>query len=352
MRAIGCVERMPLQEQTNLHRRYTVGRVLAEDAYSFTYAGMDTKARQAVMIREFFPELLAARTADSSAVSPQNKSCGELFFLASEAFRSQYAVLTQAIGNANIISVFDAFFANGTAYAITEPEEGVSLAEYVRMQERPLLEGELAYIAKALSDALLVVHSLSIMHHDITAENILLCTDGTVKLTDFGAARVTVRDRRQTDEAQPWKDLQGLGRALYEAYTGQPVPTDAAQCEKYLSPMLAGVLERMLTDDPSLRFDSVFDFLHAAEGLDIRPVRPRVTTDWILAYRQTEQARATQQERLERARMRERNRPQLREAQKNINATTEQPRMRPLWILACGIVLLGTMAALLIRYLR
>lgn len=274
----------PLTQGVCLHHRYMVRAAVTWDSFCFVYHGFDSKVHQEVEIWEFFPRNIAERADGSPAVSPINRSCGALFFLASDAFQRQYAALHQAIGCANIISVFDAFFENGTAYAVTERVDGVSLATYVAMQDRPLIDGELGYIAGALSDALLVVHSLSILHHDITKDNILLCTDGTVKLTDFGAARNTVQTHHEVDDSKPWIDIRALGRALYTAYTGNPVPEPVAAICQTVPAMIAGVFERMLTDDPALRFESVFDFMHAADGINLAAVRPQVTQARIAEY--------------------------------------------------------------------
>lgn len=284
---------IPLPEATSLRRRYTVRRVTGFDACSITYDGFDYSAHQPISIIEFFPQRLAMRAQSVGTVSPVNRDAGAQFFLGSEAFLNQYQALTHAIGSPNIISVFDAFFENGTAYAVTERACGVTLAEYLCMQKRPLTPGELAYAAVALSDALLIVHSLNILHHAIAPERILLCSDGTVKLTNFCAAHETIRLACDVTQREPFTDIRALGQALYCAFTGAPAPANASAVNPGLMPTLRAMFEGMLAENPALRFTTVFDLRYAASNLDIVPVRPDVTAASIEQFRRYSHAKQT-----------------------------------------------------------
>ena len=285
---------IPLPEGTSLRRRYTVRRVTGYDDCSIRYDGFDFKARQPVSILEFFPQRLAMRALPHGTVSPVNRESGALFFLGSEAFLTQYSALTQAIGSPSIISVFDAFFENGTAYAITEQPEGLTLGEYLRMRGRALTQGELAYVANALSDALLIVHSLNTLHHDITAGHILLCTDGTVKLTDFSAAHETVRRGRDVAMREPFEDIRALGKTLCQAFTGAAHSGGTPRRGAEISDTLRLMFERMLTDNAALRFSSVFDLRYAVGSLDVIPERPSVTAAQIADFRSAQRIAAVQ----------------------------------------------------------
>ncbi len=287
---------IPLPEGTSLRRRYTVRRVTGYDDCSIIYDGFDFKARQPVSVLEFFPQRLAMRALSPGTVSPLNRDAGALFFLGSEAFLTQYSALTQAIGSPNIISVFDAFFENGTAYAVTEQAEGLTLSQYLRMRERTLTQGELAYIANALSDALLVVHSLNMLHHDITAEHILLCTDGTVKLIGFCAAHETVRRGRDVVMREPFEDIRTLGKTLCQAFTGMVVSSGSPLRRADVSGALRPMFERMLSDNAALRFSSVFDLRYAVGSLDVMPERPNVTAAQIEDFRSAQRIAVAQAE--------------------------------------------------------
>lgn len=276
---------VPLAAGTCLRRRYTVRDPIRFDDCSITYRGFDFKARQPVCIVEFYPSTLAMRAFVSGTVSPQSKASGALYFLSSEAFLQQHQTLMQAIGSPNIISVFDAFFENGTAYAITEQPEGLYLDEYLRLRGGPLRQEELVYIGSALSDALLIVHSLSILHCGIRADRILICTDGTVKLTGFSAAHFTVHNGHDAAYLEPSDDILSLGKTLYSAWTGRAAaspaepPLDARMPEN-----LSNLFRQMLSADPAMRFASVFDLRYAMNNMDLVPERPRLTAADIEAF--------------------------------------------------------------------
>ncbi len=276
--------RAPLSEGTSLHRRYNIQHAFRCDDATLAYSGFDYVARQPVMVLEFFPVRIASRAKDSVAVSPMDREYGELFFLGMDAFYRQYDKLMQTIGSPNILSVFDAFFENGTAYAVTEQPVGLSLTQYLTLRRRSLNDGELVYIVRALADALLVVHSCNLLHHGISEQTILLCPDGTVKLTDFSEGHTAVRDGHAVRNGEPWNDIHALGETLYRAYfqTRQdivPMYMDATM-PRTLSALFAG----MLSDSASQRFTSVFDLRYTADSLDIAPVCPDVTPESIAAY--------------------------------------------------------------------
>ena len=326
----------PLPLNANLRRRYAIKNVISAGACSVTYDAFDYIARQNVVVKEYFPRQLALRAEGSDAVSPRNKDCGALYFLGSEAFMRQYGALTQAIGNANIVSVFEAFFENGTAYAVMEKLYGVTLASYLAMHRRPLRLGELARIAPALGDALLIVHSLSILHHSICMDSVYLCLDGTVKLFSFGAARQTLRARHELSEDEPWRDVQALGRTLYEACTGKAPEDGGTAKSAELPAALSGMLTRMTTDDPAQRFASVFDFRHAVVSLDLEPEPFDLTQERIMAY-SVEQAELAQRERrLQAAHNRKRERERVRLAR----------RGRLLALLGAALLLIIVLAAI------
>ena len=281
------LECAPLAAGTSLHRRYTVRRVLLRDAFSVLYDAFDCRAHQPVVVEEFFPTAIAARATGATAVSPRDREAGELFFCGSEAFLRQYGVLTQAIGSPNILSVFEAFFENGTAYALTEPLDGVTLTDYLELRGRTLDSGELVYILRAIADALLVVHSLNTLHHGITGDTILLGTDGTVKLARFCAGRATVERRRAVDDTAVWADIRALGAALYRAYTGRA--PDGVRLGPGTPASIASALTAMLSDNPAERCETVFDLRYLAYGIEVAPVCPAVTLGEIGAFRRARQ---------------------------------------------------------------
>ena len=262
-----------------LHRRYVIDGVLGRGTYGITYFGHDEKTGTRIALKEYFPYALALRAEQGTALMPKNKACGALFFLGSEMFYRQHLALTDAKGSENLVTVYTAFFENGTSYAIMERLEGVTLERFLQLRRRRLYPEEAMYIAASLADALLVVHSLNSLHYDINARSIFLCTDGSVKLIDFGAAKAGLRARHEVDDTEPWIDLSAIGRTLYEAMTGLAVFGDGIQPHANIPPQFFEFLWHLLETSGYRRIASVFDYRHALACVEIGAVCPDVTAE-------------------------------------------------------------------------
>lgn len=264
---------------TLLHRRYILDGVLGRGTYGITYYGHDEKTGTRIAIKEYFPYALATRMEKAFALTPKNPACGALFFLGSEMFYRQHLALTDAKGSENLVTVYTTFFENGTSYAVMERLEGVTLERYLQLRRRRLYPDEAMFIAASLADALLVVHSLNSLHYDINARSIFLCTDGTVKLIDFGAAKAGLRARQEVDDTEPWIDLAAIGKTLYESMTGLAVFGDGIQPHANIPPQFFEFLWQTGDSAGYRRVANVFDYRHALACVEIGAICPDVTED-------------------------------------------------------------------------
>jgi eukaryotic-like serine/threonine-protein kinase len=112
------------------------------------------------------------------------------------------ARLASRMNHPNVVQIFDVGVIDGRYFIAMELVRGVSLARLVsalREHGEHLPLDLLLYVARALCDALHHAHEqrgpdglpLNLVHRDVTLENVLVSTDGQVKLTDFGIARAT-----------------------------------------------------------------------------------------------------------------------------------------------------------------
>jgi|GEM_PF-5854660 len=264
---------------TTLHRRYTIDGVLGRGTYGITYFGHDEKTGTPIALKEYFPYALADRAPESHALTPKNKACGALFFLGSEMFYRQHLALTDAKGSENCVTVYTAFFENGTTYAVMERLTGVTLERYLQLRRRKLFPDEAMYIAASLADALLVVHSLNSLHYDINARSIFLCMDGAVKLVDFGAAKAGLRARQEVDDTEPWVDIAAVGKTLYESMTGLAVFGDGIQPHANIPPQFFEFLWQATGGAGYRRISNVFEYRHALACVEIGAVCPDVTEE-------------------------------------------------------------------------
>ena len=217
--------------------KFTLGRVLGEGGFGITYLGAHQHLQRTVAIKELFPER-ARRHGTNVSVSEHQK--GD-FHMEKERVLEEARVISR-LDSPHIVEVHDAFLENNTAYIVMEYLEGRSLQEYIEA-EGPLPPDDVHRIAMAACDALTEVHGQSLLHRDISPDNIMLTDDGRMVLIDFGSARhfamgQTVRHTRIlkvgyaapemfSAHAQfgPYTDIFCLGGTLYHALTGTPPPS-------------------------------------------------------------------------------------------------------------------------------
>ena len=157
-----------------------------------------------------------------------------------EDFRRRFHAESQAVAmlsHPNIVSVYDV--SSGEAdYIVMELIDGISLKQYMEMKGILNWKETLHFgmqIAKALEHA----HSRGIVHRDIKPHNDMVLKNGSVKVTDFGIARIMSKGNTLTKEAlgsvhyispeqakggrvDNRSDIYSLGVVMYEMMTGRP----------------------------------------------------------------------------------------------------------------------------------
>ncbi|MDD7428908.1 MAG: protein kinase [Oscillospiraceae bacterium] len=223
--------------------RYAVGRVIGMGGFGITYLAYDIKIGRKIAIKEFFPFGLAARGADHLTVSVSMKeNSPSVFQNGAERFYEEASMVAGFSDNPNIVGVYDFFYENSTAYYTMEYLEGQTLKDHI-VHNGVLSTEQAVFLAGCVADALMTVHGASILHRDISPDNIMLCSSGRVKLIDFGAARQVVADGSQNmsvilkpgfapleqyqkkGKQGPWTDIYSLGTTLFYALTGL-IPDD------------------------------------------------------------------------------------------------------------------------------
>lgn len=225
-----------------LLNRYVIGRVIGKGGFGITYLAYDALVGRKIAVKEYFPYGVAQRTATSAEVSVTSADSAEAFKLGAEKFYNEARLVSKFNGNPNIVGVYDCFYENGTVYIAMEYLRGQTLKEYIR--DNGILKAPQAlFIAKNISSALVVAHSASVLHRDISPDNIIICDNGDIKLIDFGAARQVVAEHSQSfsvilkpgfappeqyrkkGNQGPWTDVYSVGTTLYFTLTGD-IPED------------------------------------------------------------------------------------------------------------------------------
>jgi serine/threonine protein kinase/Tol biopolymer transport system component len=102
----------------------------------------------------------------------------------------QEAKAASALNHPNILTVHEIGRANDTTFIATEFVDGVTLRQHMRQRLKLV---EILDIAAQIASALVAAHAAGIVHRDIKPDNIMVRTDGLVKLLDFGLAKLTER---------------------------------------------------------------------------------------------------------------------------------------------------------------
>ena len=218
-------------------------------------------------------------------------------FASDAAFTARFRREAQAaanLGHPNIVGIYDFGEDGDTYYMVMELIEGRTLRDVVRA-EGPLLPRRAAEIAAETAAALTVAHAAGVYHRDIKPGNIMLTSDGSVKVTDFGIARALDDSEELTrtgavigtatyfspEQAQGLpaderSDIYSLGVVLYELLCGQPPFTGESpvavayqHVSEYATPPsglnpdvsagLEAIVEKAMEKSPENRYQSASD---------------------------------------------------------------------------------------------
>lgn len=170
-------------------RRYRLERVLGVGGYGITYQGLDTRLDGAVAVKEYFPSFCAQRITQRGADIRCMAGMEQTYAVGMERFLREARTLRQLNHVACVVRVTDFFEENHTAYLVMEYLDGKNLKQMAagfggRIPPEVLLPA-MAPIIRALGQ----VHETGLIHRDVSPDNIMMLSDGTMRLIDFGNAR-------------------------------------------------------------------------------------------------------------------------------------------------------------------
>ena len=222
--------------RAGLRDSYAIERELGRGGMAVVYLAHDLRHDRPVALKLLHPELAAA--------------------LGPERFQREIRFAAR-LQHPHILTVLDSGEAAGRLWFTMPFVEGESLRDRIR-RERQLPVDVALQIGREAARALDYAHQHGIVHRDIKPENILLTSDGTTLVADFGIARALEGDDRLTqtglaigtpaymspEQAAGDKgvdartDVYSLGAVLYEMLAGEPPftgPTAQAMIARRLS---------------------------------------------------------------------------------------------------------------------
>jgi serine/threonine protein kinase len=240
---------LALPTGTELVGDFRIERVLGQGGFGITYLATETALARQVTIKEYFPSDFAARNEDLSAVPRSNDSAGD-YQWGLDRFLDEAQTLAR-FDHRHICRVYRYFRANNTGYMVLHFEEGASLKGWIKGLGRAPRQAELDQIIAPLLEALEIIHAADFLHRDIAPDNIMVRTDGSPVLIDFGSARgdIAQHSRKvsalvkpgyspyeqyaETGKQQgPWTDIYALGATLYHCITGKRPPDSPSRIVK------------------------------------------------------------------------------------------------------------------------
>ncbi len=223
---------------------YEIESILGQGGFGITYLALDTNLNHKVAIKEYLPVEFATRSL-SGEVQPISDKHVEMFEWGKKRFLDEARTLFP-FKHPNIVRVLSFFECNYTGYIVMEYVEGVDFADLIRAGE-PFSEDQLLGIINPILEGLSLVHDQGYIHRDIKPRNIVIRTDGSPVLIDFGSARQALGGQTRTlttlvtpgyspleqyhgasGHQGPWTDIYALGATLYAGATGR-APVDSMQ---------------------------------------------------------------------------------------------------------------------------
>ena len=228
--------------------RYEIEDVLGWGGFGITYLAYDQSLDLQVAVKELFPSNLVYRMPWSTQVEVHSEKMKLEFERGMHRFLEEARNMAQFAEEKHIVHVYNYFQENDTAYLVMEYLEGCTLKDMITEKGGRLPYTQVVSIMRDVLDAFSALHKRKIIHKDISPDNIFICTDGTVKLIDFGAAgSVDEADEltrsvilkpgyappeqyRTKGRLGPWTDIYAAGATMYYALTGV-VPEESVNRE-------------------------------------------------------------------------------------------------------------------------
>lgn len=250
---------------------YEVKKEIGRGAMGVVYLGHDSKIDRTVAIKTL--------ALSEEFAGDDLKDVTKRFF--------KEAQVAGKLNHPNIVTVYDAGQEHDLTYMAMEYLDGHDLSHYIQGKKKPKVDWVLDIIWH-IAGALDYAHGEGIIHRDVKPANIMHSKDGTVKIMDFGIARVTDSSTTKTgtalgtpsymspeqisgEKVKGSSDFFSLGVTMYELLTGElPFKGDSlpamifqittkrhpsiTSLRKRLPSCVKTIVDKLLQKDPKKRY--------------------------------------------------------------------------------------------------
>lgn len=229
-------------------------------------------------------------------------------FAGSEEFLRRFRNESKAIAllsHPNIVKIYDVGFTDKVQFIVMEYVDGITLTDYIE-QQGVLKWRDAVHFTIQILKALQHAHDRGIVHRDIKSSNIMLLSDGTIKVMDFGIARFNRENNKTMSEktigsvhyispeqargdiTDERSDIYSVGVALYEMLTGkkpfdgdtpvsialmhmQSTPKKPSEINSTIAEGLEQIVLRAMQKDPAQRYQTAGEMIKDLEEFKKNP---------------------------------------------------------------------------------
>lgn len=286
---------------TLLNNRYLVGRVLGKGGFGVTYIAKDIISNNICAVKEYMPSEYSTRSGGTQNIVPFSDDKARFVFThGRDKFMEEAKTLLKLRNNPIVVDILDYFTQNNTAYLVMEYLDGQDLRKMARTSHGKLDPDFAKMVFVTIASSLMEIHRMNILHRDLSPENIIVTSNGRIKLIDFGAARNFVSTQNKgmsillkpgfappeqynaKGTQGPWSDVYALCATFYTLVSGKPLVDALFRYRGEQQPSLASlgcpvtkktsdVIERGMELDFKRRYK---DFKELLDDIDINVSTP------------------------------------------------------------------------------
>lgn len=297
----GCNEQQAKIRMSSSFLHYEIQRKLGEGGMGVVYLARDTRLNRYVALK-FLPRHIAKNNVE----------------------RQRFEIEAQAaagLSHPNIAHVHAIEEVDDELFIVLEYVDGFELKDII--EEGSLSANDKLEIALQIASGIYTAHKKGVIHRDIKSRNIMIDTSGTVKIMDFGLARLEGTDhitktgttigttaymspeQLRGSEADVRSDIWSFGVVLYELFSGElpfrglhepavmysitedvphPLESDEDEVPEYIKLIIARCLEK----NPDDRYQSLAEILDDLKAEKVNPLVadpvPAKTSSKITSY--------------------------------------------------------------------